>query len=66
MLSFIEWTAGALAYEIFGQEHPFRNKDKPIDKESYDISDLPELKGYALYVILGSVVHVSFMTMTRV
>ncbi|CAB3996866.1 Serine threonine- kinase PINK1, mitochondrial, partial [Paramuricea clavata] len=38
-----EWAAGAIAYEIFGQKHPFQNQ--AVDKESYNIGDLPELKG---------------------
>ena len=38
-----EWAAGALAYEIFGQKHPFQNRN--VDKESFDVDDLPELKG---------------------
>ncbi|XP_028410976.1 serine/threonine-protein kinase PINK1, mitochondrial-like isoform X2 [Dendronephthya gigantea] len=38
-----EWAAGALAYEMFGQKHPF--DDPNLKKESYEVTELPELKG---------------------
>ena len=56
ILSVLEWAAGAIAYEIFGQEHPFQNQG--VDKESYNIDHLPELKGYVLYVVLYDVVFI--------
>ena len=39
----LEWAAGALAYEMYGQDYPFQ--DETVDKGSYDVEDLPELKG---------------------
>ena len=56
ILSVLEWAAGAIAYEIFGQKHPFQNQ--AVDKESYNIGDLPELKGYVLYVVLYDVAFI--------
>ncbi|CAB4037827.1 Serine threonine- kinase PINK1, mitochondrial [Paramuricea clavata] len=43
-----EWAAGAIGYEIFGQKHPFQNQT--VDKESYNIDHLPELKGAPMAV----------------
>ena len=40
---FLEWAAGALAYEMFGQKHPF--EDGTFDKRSYDVKYLPQLDG---------------------
>lgn len=43
-LIWLEWAAGQLAYEMFGQDHPFQ--DETVDKGSYDVEDLPQLKGF--------------------
>ena len=40
---FSEWAAGALAYEMFGQKHPF--EDRTFEKRSYDVKYLPQLDG---------------------
>ena len=46
----LEWAAGALAYEMFRQDHPFQ--DDTVDKGSYDVEDLPQLKGFVFQSLL--------------
>lgn len=41
---FLEWAAGVLAYEMFGQQNPF--EQHCLNKKTYKISDLPKLGKY--------------------
>jgi len=45
------WTAGTIAYEIFGGENPFYSREKKINSSTYIETNLPRMPGHTPFLV---------------